>query len=596
MTRLTQQAIAGAFFGLFCLATPASAISPLRLSGSISGIVTDGAGVPQMGAAVLLYNRNERLFQRALTSPEGAFSFDGLNPDVYSIRVTLASFIPALKAGIEVQAGVRNILNVNLASLFSSITLVFPNADQRAVMSDDWKWVLRTANATRPVLRFQPRINTGQPARRAAIFADTRGVLKVSAGDGGRVSAFGNEADLGTAFAVATSFFGHHQLEVSGNVGYGRSGLPSTAFRTSISGQTGSGSPEIAVTMRQLAVPGRFGMALVGGPSDGSLPVLRTMSLSFEDMTDLSENVSFQYGFSLDSIAFLDRLNYFSPFARLTWTTELGAVDFTYTSGNPRPELAGNGPGIDNDLLTDIHSLSVFPRVSLRNRRARVQRGENFEIGFSRTVGSRTYRLGAYRENVTNTALMMVAPAGLYESGDILPDLFSRYYTFNAGDYQTSGYTASVTQQFGENVNATVMYGQLGALTPDEDRELAGGNPDELRAMIRASRRHTATVRASAVSPWSGTHVVASYQFADARMATRGHMYSTRGIRPDPGLNVFVRQPVPTFSILPWRIEATADLRNLRAQGYLPISLGDGRRLLLLQTPRSFRGGLSFIF
>ena len=596
MMRSTRHAIAGAFLGLVCLAQPAVAISPLKLSGAISGIVTDGAGVPQMGAAVLLYNRAERLFQRALTDSDGAFSFDGLNPDTYSIRVTLASFIPALKAGIQVQAGVRSVLNVNLASLFSSVTLVFPNADQRAVMSDDWKWVLRTASATRPVLRFQPRIDTGQPARRAAIFADTRGILKVSAGDGGRVSAFGNEADLGTAFALATSFFGHHQLEVSGNVGYGGSGLPSTAFRTSFSRDMGAGSPEISVTMRQLAVPGRFGAAMAGGPSDDSMPVLRTMALSYEDVTRLSDSVSLQYGFSLDSVAFLDRLNYFSPFARITWTTELGDVDFTYTSGNPRPELAGNGPTVENELLTDIHSLSLFPRVSLRDRRARVQRGENFELGFSTKVGSRTYRLGAYRENVTNTALMMVAPAGLYESGDILPDLFSRYYTFNAGDYQTSGFTASVTQEIGEHMSATVIYGQLGALAPDDDRELTGGNPDELRDMIHASRRHTATLRASATSPWSGTHVVASYQFADARMATRGHMYSTRGIRPDPGLNIFVRQPVPTFLILPWRMEATADLRNLRAQGYLPISLGDGRRLLLLQTPRSFRGGVNFIF
>ena len=43
-------------------------------------------------------------------------------------------------------------------------------------------------------------------------------------------------------------------------------------------------------------------------------------------------------------------------------------------------------------------------------------------------------------------------------------------------------------------------------------------------------------------------------------------------------------------------MEASADLRNMLAQGYLPMSFPDGRRLLLVQTPRSFRGGLSFIF
>jgi hypothetical protein len=63
-----------------------------------------------------------------------------------------------------------------------------------------------------------------------------------------------------------------------------------------------------------------------------------------------------------------------------------------------------------------------------------------------------------------------------------------------------------------------------------------------------------------------------------------------------PGLNVYIRQPIPGFSMLPWRMEATADLRNMLAQGYLPLGMADGQRVLLVETPRSFRGGLSFIF
>jgi hypothetical protein len=62
-----------------------------------------------------------------------------------------------------------------------------------------------------------------------------------------------------------------------------------------------------------------------------------------------------------------------------------------------------------------------------------------------------------------------------------------------------------------------------------------------------------------------------------------------------PGLNVYLRQPIP-FTLLPWRLEATADLRNLLAQGYLPIGVAGGQQVMLVQTPRSFRGGLSFIF
>jgi hypothetical protein len=47
---------------------------------------------------------------------------------------------------------------------------------------------------------------------------------------------------------------------------------------------------------------------------------------------------------------------------------------------------------------------------------------------------------------------------------------------------------------------------------------------------------------------------------------------------------------------LPGRLEATAEVRNLLAQGYLTIANADGRSLLLVHSPRSMRGGFSFIF
>ncbi len=43
------------------------------------------------------------------------------------------------------------------------------------------------------------------------------------------------------------------------------------------------------------------------------------------------------------------------------------------------------------------------------------------------------------------------------------------------------------------------------------------------------------------------------------------------------------------------RREATAELRSGLGQGYLPITEG-GQHVLLIQSPRALRGGLSFIF
>jgi hypothetical protein len=370
--------------------------------------------------------------------------------------------------------------------------------------------------------------------------------------------------------------------------------VPTAAFRTSYSRNMGGGSPEVSVTMRQLFLPGRLGSAL--GGSESAMPMLRSMAASFDDRSQLTDELSVQYGFTLNSISFLDHLNYASPYARLTYALGEGAeLEFAFTSGDARPDLGGNSRQ-DADLQRDLNTLGVFPRISLRDARPRIQRGQNFELTYLRKVGSRTFRVSTYRESVTNAALSIVAPAGMYSSGDVLPDLFTGTSIFNAGDYQSNGYTAAVTQNLGDQVTATILYGSMGALTAG-NREIVSADPDELRSMIRAGRKQAATARVTATSPWTGTHMIASYQWtADHRWAMPGHLYSTQAVRPMPGLNLYIRQPIPGLGILPWRVEATADLRNLLAQGYLPIGVTGGQQVLLVETPRSFRGGLSFIF
>src|SRR6266478_7954970 len=282
----------------------ASAPSVTTLSGRILGLVTDAAGVPQMGAAVTLLTQQEKFFDRALTDEKGAFSFDGLAAGAYSIRISLASFIPISKSRIFVQPGLHTLLNVSMAGLFSSIQLVYPTPDQRAIMNDDWKWVLRTSNATRPVLRLLPGWSPTDngPAHRAStgIFSDTRALVRVSAGDGGRVTSFGNESDLGTAFALATSVLGKNQLQFSGNLGYAsQSGVPSAGFRTSYSrGEGEDTGPEVTVTMRQMFIPGRASAALLSLSGGAPAPVLRTLSLSMHEGTQISDSVRLEYGFS----------------------------------------------------------------------------------------------------------------------------------------------------------------------------------------------------------------------------------------------------------------------------------------------------------
>jgi len=246
-------------------------------------------------------------------------------------------------------------------------------------------------------------------------------------------------------------------------------------------------------------------------------------------------------------------------------------------------------------LQQDLTALALFPRLSLRRGRARVQRTENFEIGYGRTAGSWTYSLGAYRERVSNAAVLMASPAGFYPSTDLLPDISSNSSIFNAGDFQRYGYMASVTQAFNGNLSLTLAYGKGGALRTPR-RELRTSSPNELRDLLGAAQRHWLLARLAGTSPWTGTRFTAGYQWTDYRTLTPGHLYLTQRVQPETGLNILLRQPLPHVGVLSGRLEAMAELRNLLAQGYLPLSTADGRKVYLIQSPRALRGGLSFIF
>src|SRR5580658_6118044 len=181
-------------------AIPAFAASPIRLSGQLDGLVKDVAGKPQPGAIVILLNRQDRLLQRSATDALGNFSFAELLPDFYSIQVSFASFVPAVKERIQVRAGMRSILDVSLSRVFSSIQLVSTTPVPNGLMSDSWKWVLRADSPTRPVLRIlpaqAPASSGSDESGPRTMFSDSRGLVKISASDGAPVMG-DSQADLG---------------------------------------------------------------------------------------------------------------------------------------------------------------------------------------------------------------------------------------------------------------------------------------------------------------------------------------------------------------------------------------------------------------
>lgn len=597
---------AAALLSLLALSiAPLHAGAPVRFAGAVSGLVMDSLGKPQPGASVALFNQQERLLQRAYTDIAGNFSFGDLLPDLYSIQVSLSSFETAARDRVQVRPGMRSLVEVNLSKVFSSIQVVSTVPAPGGLMSDEWKWTLRADASLRPILRLLPSGAMASSAHAAiaggtgsgtAVFHDSSAMVKISATDSSLSDAAADEADLGTQFAFATSVYANNRVRVSGDLGYGSAtGQPAAALRTTYSREIFGDTPSVSVTMRQMNASTHVGQVQGGGPGESSLPTLRTLSISLRNQAQLTDRVLLQYGSELDTITFLDRLQYFSPWAKLTYAAPHGHLDLVFTSGNAQPGLAAGTHASDDGLQTELTALSLLPRLTEYNGHVKVQRGDDYEIGYSEVVGSMEYRISGYHQYVANSTLTIANPDSSLFSGDLLPSMFSSSALFDAGNLSTSGYTVSATRSFTPRDKITLAYGTLGVMTPASDSPIY---PDaiSLRQAMATANRRALTLRSAGAIKHLGTHYVASYQYVDLKSAVPMASFSTQPDRMEPGLNVAFRQPIPFFAGSLGHVEATAEIRNILAQGYLPLALVDGKQVLIVNTPRVFRGGLAFVF
>lgn len=574
---------------------------PLIPVGSVVGSVLDPVGHPQIGASVLLYNRYDRLVRKSTTDREGKFKFAELVPDLYAIRVQFANFFPAIRDQIEVKAGLNSVLDIHLATLISSIELRYtPSA---GMMTDDWKWVLRSSTLTRPVNRALPEWvekSSSRESNPTEIFSNTRGILSVSAGDSGSLASDNYTSDLGTAFAIATNLYGKNQIEFSGNIGYApSSGSPTAGFRTSFTRREKDGtslSPEFTLSVRQVDLPTRNGMTPVPEYQDGT-PPLRTMTMGVFEQIDLPGSLHLDYGATLESVSFIGRLNTVSPFARMTHSMgRMGTLSVGFSNGTAPVDLYAHDRESEADLSNNLAALSNFPRLSMRDGRTQVQRTESYEVGYTKVDGSRTYMVSAYTENVSNGAITVSGATDLLEEDALLPDISASTSVGNIGRYNRFGYLAAVRQRINDASDFTVGYGSAGALVANQQFSAGQSDNINLANAVERHNRNLISLSGRTALPGVGTKISGNYEWVGSDAILPRHFYLTQRYYSQPGLNFLIRQPVPSFLGLPGRLEVSAELRNLLAQGYLPIASSNGRQLLLVQSPRAMRGGLSFIF
>jgi hypothetical protein len=544
-------------------------------SGRIAGLVVDGAGTPQMGATISIApelvdgSRPPDIF----TDARGRFDSASLVTGLYTVRVTLAGFLPTLDQHVDVGELRTTVLHLRVDSAFASLQ----RSETRPVSTrddDDWTWVLRGSTASRPILRWvdgqvvadDEESSTEQNSRRP------RGQLDISAGSPqpGEVTNFSDAPTTSFAYDMNLGAEGH--LVMAGAFSY-LNDLPAGGFATLWTQESPTGQGSVTgMVIRQSEL----------GP-DG--PGFRGARLTRRSQIDFSNRVTMLYGGEF----------VFADLGRMTSTlrpdTELAIqinpawrADLIVTSQSPEGDVeTGNSDGL---LQQAMNSLNAFPVLLERNNDPVLASGWHQEIGVEGRLGNlRSLALAAFHDQAADSA---VFGQGSLSGADVLPDYYSNGFAYNAGSSGSWGGRIAYRQKFGNGSEADVVYTLAGVLVPYVT-ETTG----DLSSLLTTRSRQSIGGRVSGKIPLTKTQITAGYTWLSGLTAARMDPFGESLYGVDPFLNLTLRQPLP--SCFPGHMVVMADFSNLLAQGYISVTTRDGQ-VLLIPAYRTFQGGLSFQF
>jgi Carboxypeptidase regulatory-like domain len=530
--------------------------------GAISGYVRNASGTPQMGAVVQILGAAHRSFT-VFTDESGYYTASGLLPGLYSLKVTAPSFLPALREKVGLRAGTTLNINITLSTLLGIMQLgpVRPLPDD-----DDWKWTLRSV-ANRPILRIFD--DSVIPAEKRT--AEMHGSVSFLAG--AAAGGYGTGSDMSTGFSLERSIFSDGHLAFSGNVGYG-STLPAAVVRASYTHQMLNGStPTIGMTVRRFA------------PSDPNLhnAALQALSLSATDNLTLGDILELKFGSELQTIQFLGQINAFRPYGSVDLHLSPNTVvGYQYTTSRPDPRAEKGFDSAPADLSESD------PRVSLTAFAPRVERAHHQEISASHRTGNTNFQVAYFSDRIVNPALTGTGDVNA-SGGYLLPDISSGTFSYTGPALDTSGFRVVLQRKLSSDLAATLDYafgGTLELTRPDVPLQSAP-------QWLSVQRRHALAAKLSGTVSRTHTRWIASYRWTNGPELTPVDMFNTSAGQSDPYLNVFIRQPIPCLG---GRMEAIVDVRNLLAQGYVPVVGNDGQTVYLVDSARSIRGGFAFNF
>ena len=562
----------------FFAAKPAAAQAKL-VPGKLAGVVRDAAGTPQMGASVELVPESSGLeaSRSFLTNTQGIFRGDKLVPGLYSVRVTLAGFLPTLEKHVRISPNLTTIVRVELESMYASLDQLRHMPSATVAEPDDWKWVLRSAAAVRPVLEW--------------VDSDPNAISKVSAenmvspvprvrmeftnGDRRPVSASNIAPTPATAVAYDQQLSGAGSMIFAGQVSYDGDapggGIATIWLPT---GTLGAG-PHTALVMREAKI----------GP-DG--PNFRGVRLDQGGALVLSDRMTLRYGGEFVLVGLGASASSVRPRTELSYQVSddwNAAIIFASLPSGPGP-LEGEEAQQEGRLASALDELDAFPALLWRRGRPVLQNGWHEEIAAQRKIGPRgKLQFAGFHDDNRNVAVY--GRGGTLPAVDYFQDYFSRGFVYDGGASSSWGARAALSEKLVGDTEFTALYSFGSVFAPSNDTD------DSLRDMLRSVPRQSIAAGISTKIPRARTKLQVAYKWLNGAAVSRLDSYGESMFQMDPYLHLMVRQPLPRWALGRW--EAIADCDNLLAQGYVPATSRDGH-VLLVPAFRTFRGGLSVQF
>jgi hypothetical protein len=562
----------------FSIGANTSAAPARAAAGKLSGVVRDTAGTPQMGATVEIVPEAaiKAVSLGLLTNMQGIFQGERIAPGLYTVRVTLAGFLPTVQQHVRISAHVTTVVRVELESMFASLDQFRRQPSTANVESDDWKWVLRSASITRPILQWADDgsstvTNTSYDAK------TVRPRARLDFTDGARRpgSASNLPSAPATAFAYDQNLGGVSRLLLAGQVNYeteiAGGGIATVWLPT---GSLGSG-PHSALVLRESKL----------GPGG---PTFRGVRLEQGGVLPLGDRALLRYGAEYVLVGMVKSATSLRPHLELdTRVSDAwhAALIFAEEPGAATP-LESNEREIGSELAAALNELDSFPTLLWRGGRPVLEGGWHEEIAADRKLGSHgNLQVAAFHDD--NRHVAVFGRGNDLPAADYFQDYFSNGFAYDGGSSGNWGMRLAVREKLSDNLEITAIYAYAGALSPTDLVDVPTRN------LLRDTMHNSVGAKVSTKLPRLGTKLNAGYKWVGGEAVSRLDAFGESLFQMDPFLHVGLRQPLPKFA--PGRWEAIANCDNLFAQGYVSVNTQDGRAVLV-PAFRTFRGGLSVQF